>query len=56
MPTEKSIGLHNVQGLLPELGKPGQDDQAKTIIVGQQWPVRLPLENDQLLPEYGIFN
>ena len=56
VPTEQGVGLHNMQGLLPEIGKSGQDDQANTIIVGQPRPVRLPVENDQLLPQHGIFN
>ena len=56
MPKEQGVGLHNMQGLLPEIGKSGQDDQANTLIVGQPRSERLPIENDQLLPEYGVFN
>ena len=34
MPAEQGVGLHNMQGLLLEIGKSGQDDQAKTIVIG----------------------
>jgi hypothetical protein len=56
LPPEKGVGLHNVKSLLPIIGKSGQDDQAKAIIIGQSWLIRSPIENYQLLPEHGIFN
>ena len=56
MPTEQGVGLHNVQSLLPEIGKSGQDDQAKPISVGQPRAVHLAVENDELLAQDGIFN
>ena len=56
MLTEQGVGLHNMQSLVPEVGKSGQDDQVNPIIVGQPRPVRLPLENDELLAQQGVFN
>ena len=56
MPTEQGVGLHNMQGLLPETGKSGQDYQAKTIVIGQPWALYLAIEDNQLLAQHGIFN
>ena len=46
MPTEHGVGLHNMQCLLPETGKSGQDDQAKTIVIGQPWALYLAIEDN----------
>jgi hypothetical protein len=49
MPTEEGVGLHNMQSLLPELGKSRKKDQSKMIIVGQSWSLLLAVEDNQLL-------
>jgi hypothetical protein len=35
MPAEQSVWLDNVQGLLPELGAAGQEDESNAITIGE---------------------
>jgi len=55
LPMEEGVRLHNVQGLLPKTGKSCQDDQAKTIVVGQPWALDLAVEDNQLLTQHSVF-
>jgi len=55
MPPEKCVWLHDQEGLLPGTNEPGQQDQEQAIGPGERWPFHLPLEDDQLLSQEGIF-
>ena len=54
MPAKKCIGLNNVNGLFPELGTPGEQNDAETVTMGEQRPFHLSMENDQLLAQQRI--
>ena len=55
MPTEQSVWLDNVQGLLPELGAAGQEDQSNAIAIGELGSFHLAVEHDELLPQHRVF-
>jgi hypothetical protein len=55
MPTQQSVGLDNVQGLLPESGAARQQHQAKAVSVGQVRSFHLAVEYNELLAEHGVF-
>ena len=56
MPTQQGVGLDNVQGLLPELGAPGQKDQSNAVNTGELRSLDLTPEDDELLAEQGVFS
>ena len=55
MPAQQSIWLNDQQGLLPGSNQPGQQDEKDAIGFCACWPFHLPLEDDQLLSQEGIF-
>jgi hypothetical protein len=55
MLTQQSVGLDNVQGLLPESGAARQQHQAEAVSIGQVRPFHLAVEHNELLAEHGVF-
>ena len=55
MPAEQSVWLDNVQGLLPELGAAGQEDQSNAIAIGELGPFYLTVEYNELLSQHRVF-
>jgi hypothetical protein len=55
MPPQQGIWLNDHEGLLPRLNQPGQQDQEDAIGVRACGPFHLSLEDDELLPQEGIF-
>ena len=51
MPTQQSVGLDNVQGLLPEPGAASQKNETRAVGRGQLWPLDLTPEDDELVPQ-----
>jgi hypothetical protein len=56
MPSEQGVWWHAEQSLLPRSNQPGQQDEEDAIGVRACWPFHLPLEDDQLLSQEGIFS
>ena len=55
MPAQQGVWLHDEEGLLPGSNQPGQQDEEDAIGLGERWPFHLPLEDDELLSQEGIF-
>ena len=55
MPAQKGLWLDDEQGLFPGTNQPGQQDEEHAIRVRACWPFHLPLEDDELLAQEGIF-
>jgi hypothetical protein len=47
--------MNNVNGLFPELGITGEQNEAETVTVGKQRSFHLSMEDDQLLAQKRIF-
>jgi hypothetical protein len=48
--------LHDHESLLPGSNQPGHQNEEDAIGVRAFWPFHLPLEDDQLLSQEGIFS
>ena len=48
-PAQQGVGLDDEEGLSPELGAGGQEDQSNAIAVGELGSFHLALEHDELL-------
>ena len=55
MLAQHCVGLHDHEGLLPGPNEPGQQDEEQAIGPRERWPLHLPLEDDELLAQEGIF-
>src|SRR5215471_19145406 len=55
MPPQQGVWLNNHEGLLPGTNQPGQQDEKNAIGLRACWPFHLPLEDEQLLAQEGIF-
>ncbi len=55
MPPEQSVWLHGHERLLPGSNQPGQQDEENAICFRACWPFHLPLEDNELLSQEGIF-
>ena len=55
MPPEQGVWLHDEEGLLPGPNQPGQQDQEDVISPGDRRPFHLSLEDEELLPQQGVF-
>jgi len=55
MPAQKGVWLNNMHRSFPESGKAGKEHEPKTIRVGQLRSLDLPIQDDQLLAQQGIF-
>jgi hypothetical protein len=49
MPAQQGVRLEDEEGLLPELGTAGQENQSEAIAVGELGSLHLTLEHDELL-------
>jgi len=55
MPAQQCVGLNDEEGLLPGANQPGQQDQEQSIGFRACRSFHLPLEDDELLAQEGIF-
>jgi hypothetical protein len=55
MPAQQRLWLNNEEGLFPGANDPGQKHQKHPIRPGTDRSFHLPLEDDQLLTQQGIF-
>ena len=55
MPPEQGVRLNDDEGLFPRPNESSQQDEEQAIRFREGWPFHLPLEDDQLLSQEGIF-
>lgn len=55
MPAEEGIGLDNEEGLSPEWCGSGQENQPDAVLIAELGAFDVALQDDQLLPEEGVF-
>ena len=55
MPPEQGVWLNDDEGLFPRPNEPCQQDEEQAIRFRACWPFHLPLEDDELLSQEGIF-
>jgi hypothetical protein len=56
VPAEQSVWLDNVQGLLPELGAAGQEDESNAVAIGKLRPFYLTIKYNELLSQHRVFS
>ena len=54
MPVKKCVWLNNEKGLIPELGKTREQNEAETLMLGEQRSFHLSTEDNELLTQEGI--
>jgi len=54
MPTQQGVRLDDEEGLSPELGAAGEEDQSKAIAIGELGSLHLALEHNELLSQHHI--
>ena len=54
MPAQECVWLNNVKGLFPEPGKTSEQNEAETVMLGEQRSFHLSIEDDELLAQQGI--
>ena len=56
MPAEQSVRLDDEEGLLPELGVAGGEDEPNAVKVGELGSFDLALEDNELLSQHHVFS
>jgi hypothetical protein len=51
MPAEQCVWLNNVKGLFPEPGKTSEQNEAETVMLGENRSFHLAMEDDELLSQ-----